>query len=514
MGGCLLNENLIWGSTLMALNAQPPDPEVVGAGWRAAWRERLEATRPFPALWLAHPHRDAYWRQGSISEDYGAVNCPVYAIGGWADGYSNAVPRLLANLRGPRKGLVGPWGHTYPHEGRPGPAIGFLQEALAWWDQWLKGATAAHRGDPLYRVWLAEESPTGAVHVAGRWAAEHDWPSPRIEPRTWYLHQGTLAPTPGRERSVQVKSPQNTGSEAGAWCVFGFQGELPEEQREDDARSTCFDSAPLEQRLEILGAPRVELTLTADRAVAFVVVRLNEVGPDTRARRVSYGLLNLTHRDGHAEPAPLVPGRRYRVRVTLNDTAYAFKPGHRIRVAISSAYWPVVWPAPAAVTLGIVTGQSTLELPVRPERPEDADLRTFAPAESAYVDAQTDLLEGTTRRTISHDTATEITRHETVVDLTESGRPALSRIEPIGLTVGSGQKEIFEIAADDPLSARGTIEQRARFSRPGWDVNLASRVAMHATETEFVIDAHLRAEADDRVVLEREWHERIARRLV
>ena len=139
MGGCLLNENLMWGSVLLTINAQPPDPALVGDRWRTMWLERLEHSPLYAERWLRHQRRDEYWKHGSVSEDFSLIQCPVYAIGGWADGYSNAVPRLLAGLTVPRKGLVGPWAHVYPHDGVPGPAIGFLQEALRWWDHWLKG---------------------------------------------------------------------------------------------------------------------------------------------------------------------------------------------------------------------------------------------------------------------------------------------------------------------------------------------------------------------------------------
>ena len=121
MGGCLLNENLQWGAILMTYCAYPPDPHIVGERWRAMWRERLDHLVPFPALWLQHQWRDGFWKHGSVCEDYGAIKCAVYAIGGWADGYSNAVPRLMHGLSCPRKGLIGPWAHRFPHNGVPGP---------------------------------------------------------------------------------------------------------------------------------------------------------------------------------------------------------------------------------------------------------------------------------------------------------------------------------------------------------------------------------------------------------
>lgn len=150
MGGCLLNENMQWGSMLMMNCAYPPDPEIVGEGWRESWRERLEQLEPFPANWMRHPWRDELWQHGSVCENFGAIEVPVYAIGGWADGYTNAIPRLLAGLSSPRKGLIGPWAHNFPHDARPGPSVGYLQEAIRWWDHWLRGEETGIMAEPLF----------------------------------------------------------------------------------------------------------------------------------------------------------------------------------------------------------------------------------------------------------------------------------------------------------------------------------------------------------------------------
>lgn len=156
-GGCLLAWDMLsWGSTMLAYSARPPDPAVVGERWRAMWLDRLDRTPPLVPTWLAHQRRDDYWKQGSVCEEYDAIACPVYMVGGWQDGYRNAVLRLLAGYPGPCKGLIGPWGHTYPHDGAPGPAIGFLQEALRWWDHWLRDADNGIMAEPRLRLWVQE----------------------------------------------------------------------------------------------------------------------------------------------------------------------------------------------------------------------------------------------------------------------------------------------------------------------------------------------------------------------
>ena len=296
MGGCLLND-AAWAPMFFAINARPPDPELVGERWRAMWLERLENAVLFPEVWLRHQRRDDFWKHGSVCEDFGAIACPVYAVGGWADGYSNAIPRLIAGLEAPRKGLIGPWAHVYAQDGVPGPAIGFLQEALRWWDHWLKGVDTGIMDEPALRVWMQESVPPMAFHAdwPGRWVAEPSWPSRRIATKTYALNPGRLDEEAGAVTGLDIRSPQTTGLAAGEWCIFGIPGEFPRDQREDDAKSLTFDAGPLDERLEILGAPVASLELAADLPDAFVAVRLNDVAPDGTSMRVSYGVLNLTH---------------------------------------------------------------------------------------------------------------------------------------------------------------------------------------------------------------------------
>src|SRR5438477_6481065 len=97
--------------------------------------------------------------------------------------------------------------------------------------------------------------------------------------------------------------------------------------------------------------------------------------------RVSYGVLKLTHRDGHERPAMLVVGQRYRVRIKLNDAGSVFPAGHRVRLALSTAYWPMIWPSPERATLQIFGG--TLDLPVRPAQATGAGLSPLPSPESA-----------------------------------------------------------------------------------------------------------------------------------
>jgi hypothetical protein len=505
MGGCLLGENLGWASTMFCYSSRPPDPALVSNRWREMWMERLENTPLLVANWLEHQRRDDFWKHGSICEDYGAIEAAVYAVGGWGDGYSNAVPRLLANLKCPKKGLVGPWVHKYPHFAVPEPRIGFLQEMLRWWDQWLKGIDTGIMDEPEYRAYLQESERPAAYYARreGRWIAEPGWPSSNIREQSWALNAEGLAPKPAPEQALVVASPQTTGLAGGEWCPIWLGPESPTDQRPDDSGSLCFDSAPLPERLEIFGAPVVELELASDKPQGVIAVRLCEVFPDGASARISFGVLNLSHRESHERPAAMVPGQRVRVRVQMNDIAHAFAPGSRLRVAVSTAYWPMIWPSVEPVTLTLFTGASRLALPVRPPRPES--LPDFPPSEAAPPQQSESIRKSANSRRIEQDLATGETTLRIVDDF------GARRIKPHGLEVGMTARETYSIKPDDPLSAKAETHWTMTIGRDDWRVRTETYTTQWADRENFFIRAEMEAFEGETRVFHRAWDRKIPR---
>ncbi len=503
MGGCLLVDKLGWASTMFAINATPPDPALVGDKWRKMWMGRLENSGFWADEWHRRLTRDDFYKHGSICEDYGAIQCPVYLVGGWADGYTNPIFRMLEHLNCPRKGLVGPWGHRYPNFALPGPRIGFLQECLRWWDKWLKGKETGIMEEPMLRVWMQDTAPPSPqpVERPGRWIAEETWPSPRIEAVRYPLGPGRIgrAETKLQERELSISSPQTVGMAAGKWCPYGVDPDQPEDQRQEAGGSLIFDSAPLSKPLEFLGAPVVELDIASDRPKALVAATLSEVLPDGRVTRLTYGVLNLTHRDGHEEPRDLEPGRRYKVKLKLNDCAQSISRGSRLRLAISTAYWPIVWPSPETVTLSVATSGSALVLPVRPKRPEDRSLRKFEPAENAPD------LDATVVRTGSKFFRTVLDHADGRVTHERMNDDGLVRINATGWSYGQSIRRAFSIKPFDPLSAEAALNWRKEFLREGFHVRIEADTNMKAFEDHFLLLAKLDAYEGDARVFSREW---------
>ena len=364
------------------------------------WLERL-AHQPFLLIdWLRHPHRDAYWRHGSVCEDWPAIQAPVLAVGGWNDAYSNAVPRLMKHLRCPRKAIIGPWAHKYPHFAVPGPRIGFLQEMLRWWDQHLKGLDTGIMGEPDHRFYIMDAYPPDSFpdHIEGRWVGEAVWGEGRMGHRRWYLNPArTMGEEPAAEQALTVCSKQTTGFDGGEYCIIWLGPEFPGDQRGDDAESLCFDSPALPEDLDVAGQPLLDLCFAVDRPVAHIAVRLNDVWPSGEVSRITYHLQNLCMRESRETPSALVPGQRYRMRIKLDDIAWRVPRGHRLRVSISTSYFPLMWPAPEPVTLTVFAGATSIQVPVRDRSAEDTSLTWRAPEAAAPV-AMRQIREGWHRR--------------------------------------------------------------------------------------------------------------------
>jgi len=462
-------------------------------------QERLGASPPIIARWTEHQHEDAYWRHGSLRFDYAAVKCPTYVVGGWADAYVHSVPRLLEGLTCPRKALVGPWGHTYPWLGGPGPALDWAFEEIRWWSQWLRGEDTGIMEEPMLRFYrpTATAAQSAPGEMSGEWAAEATWPSQHIRPRTLYLTDKGLSPGAGPASTRRHQSHNAVGLKTPEWVPFG-QEEMPGDQRADDALSITYDLAPLEADMDLLGVPTVRLRVAADKPVAQVAVRLCKVMPDGTSWRLAYGLLNLTHRDGHDAPRRLIPGKPVEVEISLGFVAQRLKAGERLRLAISEGLWPLAWPSPDSPTLTLEPGGSTLTLPIRVSPPIEPAMPIrivpIAPDKGDVV----------------------------VTTIDEDGRLSVSGVWPDkprtcanGTQLsGYGPNTVARITRGDPNSGIWSGERVSRYRRDGWNCELHIAFEVRSTSATFDIVETIKAFDNSAPVFSREAKRSIKRSLV
>ncbi|OIQ32791.1 MAG: glutaryl 7-ACA acylase [Alphaproteobacteria bacterium MedPE-SWcel] len=504
MGGCLLSDNKNWSSQMFAYMTRPLDPDL-RPDWRDEWLGRIKNLPFMGADWLSHQTRDAFWKHGSVCEDWSAITAPVLAITGWADAYVNAPPAIAAKLsNAPGKALMGPWEHRYGHISKL-EASDFHGEVLRWFDQYLKGEDSGAETLPAYRAYVQEHFNPTAKNTPrkGRWVAEAQWPSPHVQDLCWPLAPGGFADHP-QTGNVTVANPATLGQAGGYFCAgMRIDNELPEDQQVDDALSACFETAPLATPLELLGRPRLRLRFSVDRPVAQVMARLCDVAPDGVSQRISYRARNLCHDDSHEVATRLEPGRIYEVEFELNECAHRLVEGHRLRLALSTSYWPIVWPAPEAAEITLALDGCMLVLP---ERTVTEEIEPMAPPPArAYPTIggrELRAASGTSQRRVEAD-GTHVL--ETFDDYGRAENP------DHGLIADSTVMMRYKIQPDDPSTATFESDWTFEFARGDWGVEIETENRMTSDRTHFHLWRRVTAKEGGAVVLTREWSESLLR---
>jgi hypothetical protein len=244
----------------------------------------------------------------------------------------------------------------------PGPHIDLVPELIRWFSRWLRDERNGIDEEPPIAVFMRRSTRPAPdlADMRGEWRSEPTWPLERLDVRIWQ---------PDGDEVDQISVRGDVGAAAWISCAGKPPWTLPDDQREDDARSLTYDWEPLEDELEILGHPRLRITVTSPHPVSFLSVRLCDVFPDGTSALVSRGVLNLTHRTGHIAPEPLERGLPTPVEIELEATSWIFEAGHRVRLALAGSDWPNTWPPPHAGSLDVARSSVELELPVLAGQP-------------------------------------------------------------------------------------------------------------------------------------------------
>jgi hypothetical protein len=341
-------------SHMTAGNFSPPDPDMVGERWAEMWEERLEKNVPWGICFIQNLLDGPFWRDRALRERYDQVEAAVYLIGGWADYFPSSMLRIFANLEGPKRALIGPWGHQLPDVGIPGPRIEWLDDAFRWFDHWLKGIDNGIMDEPPLTIFVREYSEPATMRLEdpGAFRHEREWPLARREERRMYFRPGGVLerepPGDGEagEGDTLDYDPRvgvATGRHGNSWAQ-------PLDQRIDEVHSLVYTSDPLDQDVEVTGNPRAVLHFSSTAGITLFVVKLCDVAPDGTSALVTKGYLNVAHRESHSDPSYIEPDQIYRVEIELLACAYRFKEGHRIRVDVASADFMNVWPTPEPCT--------------------------------------------------------------------------------------------------------------------------------------------------------------------
>ena len=498
-GGLLLTDTFEWGATLPAILASPPSAQV-GPDWMERWKTRLEALA-FPVEnWVSEEARGTFWRHGSIRYQTDRISCPVLAVGGWSDRYSNSVMSLVDARPDLVWGIVGPWGHHYPDQGHPGPGIGFQHLALRWWDHCLKEDNVPDW--PRLRIWLREfEEPADAIDVRkGRWM-ESGPARQHTTIRRLFLSSTGLADTPS-EVEFDLKHDLGVGQASGDTGYFGRFGGLPLDQSEDDARTLALDSPPLERDFVLFGGAKVTLTVSAEQARSQLCLRLCDVAPDGCSNRVALTVRNLALDDVLDEPDNCFTNEPRQVQIRFHTKAYRFARGHRIRLSIGTSYWPLVWTPPELSDIRITDG--FIDLPSH--EGEIAALKTPLPEPRALPAEKMHQVLAAPRLSRHRQTNGD----GMVVSGWHQGETAVHH-PAIGTTFAYETSGEMQLQPENPLSASCSFKHMMRFERPDGIACIETVLQTRCTRSNFLLDGTLTVHWNGSLFHETSWNRSIPR---
>lgn len=321
---------------------------------------------PWLFTYLRRQKDGAFWSTKSLSRDYSQMKIPAYLIGGLMDGYRDTVVRMLENVSAPVKAEIGPWDHSCP-DGDIGPQHEWQDEAIRWFEHYLKGfdngiAEEVRERKLTVFVRSGHEPDPSLKDIPGKWRLESWPPRANITAKILYPHStGDLLAASGKQVVTTLDYLPAAGASTGTWW-----GDTTGDMSVDDGRSLTFDTEPLQEDLIILGIPRVKLKVSAGATRANWTVRLEDVHPDGRVSLVTGALTNGRHFSGRLEPSDLIPDKFYEIELDLHFTTWTYKSGHRIRLAVGNAQFPLAWPSPCKMKSKLLTGspKTALSLPV------------------------------------------------------------------------------------------------------------------------------------------------------
>ena len=507
MGGCLLTDNFAWSQQMLAYSSRPPDPEL-RTDWKEVWKKRLENQPAHILTWLSHPTRDNFWKHGSVCEDWSSINCAVLAIGGWADQYTNAPPQLMKNLNCPRSSWIGPWEHKYPNIASIEPKGDFFRETTSWFDCFLKQNNSNH-SLPMMRAYINSfDTPSGKWKARpGRWIKEKNWPSNNIQKLIFNLSKDCLSTSKG-SGTININTPQSVGLTGGYNCPgMRVENELPNNQNKDDNASVCFDTQNLNEDIEILGAPKLEIEFSCDKPNAYIIARICEVSPQGVSERISFRPFNLTHIINHESPQDLVPGKKYKVSFDLNYCGWRLKKGNKLRLALSTTYWPIVWPVADEVNVELNLQNCRIILPQRrkglaPDIDQNTAISNIIPPMQHHWEY---LIKpsGTKSEKIND-------KNELVIETYDNFGHLKSKDH--GLEHHMQVWHEYKIKDNDPLSAGLITRWKTLTKKDGYEMLVETEHIISSDKNYFICQIGLSAFLNNQLFYKKNWNEKITRK--
>ena len=324
-------------------------------------------TEPWLLKYKRQQRDGEFWDKGSLNTDYSALQTPIFMISGWYDGYRDSTPKILEHCNVPKKAIVGPWNHTFPHMADPPPSIEWREEAVRWFDHWLKGDENGIMKEPEMAVFIRDgHGPGTPSEIKGNWQWVDQWPPNDLQTITYFFQKESKLDTVASDKHIKtLPYKASAGIEASGSVMWW--GDWSPDLKESDINSLVYETEPLSAEVQILGFPKIHFNGSVSAPQAHFVSRLSDVSPDNDVTLVTGAGINGSHRNSSSNPEKMNPGKVYPLDIEMHFTSWTFKKGHRIRVSLSNGQWPMIWPNPSPMQFSLQLGgedASALHLPI------------------------------------------------------------------------------------------------------------------------------------------------------
>lgn len=488
-GGCLLASDMLWwGSTMIAYQPRPQDPRIVGESWKKNWFERLNE-KPMVIEWMKHQTRDDYWKHGSICEDWSKLKIPILSIGGFRDGYTNPVFRMADNLPNPNSScIVGPWVHEYPEMAEPAPKIDYQQLSVKWFKKWLYPNIDNDLNLPRLSVYIQDPSSIKDSYIfrEGNWHSTNK-PKDKLF-KNLYLNGNNLSLDENENLidnfEIKFSGTLSHGMFRGTYCPFGFKGDFPGDQKNEDSKCLCFDSDIFKDDYKLMGLPSINLKLSSNKELANISVRLVDLYPnDGEHVLISWGQLNLTHKDSHEFPKKLEINKIFEATIGLDAVGIKIAKGHKLRIALSTCDWPQSWPSVETPILTLYSGE--LKLPII-----NKDFEVSPPlfGKPTIIEQDIELNKKRNYDRTKHIDYDYQNDKWTLTDIQDGGCTEINNNgDSSGFYFGEYNKNVWEITPNDPLSAKNKCDWIYEMGRESddWHLRFESETTLTSDEKDF-----------------------------
>ena len=492
-GGVMMASDMLWwASTMFAYNARPPFPQFVGDRWYDMWIDRMENTPPFVEEWVSHQQRDEFWKHGSVGENYDDIQIPVLTMSGWADGYTDAVYRMMDNLNVPKKGIIGPWAHEFPDLAIPGPQIGYLQECVDWFSKWFTDDQSAVEHEDEFHIYIQDsvEPSTSYEYRAGNWIDVYAEKFESVDILSHFHDE------------IKLANNQHHGLYSGVYCPFGQEGDLAADQTIDNALATTI-SVDAAEELSIAGQAKLNVRVKSSHDEANLHVRLTDVHPNGKRTLITKGQLNLNHVNSHEHPEKLPIDEYIDAEIQFDVIGYTVPKGHSIEISFAPSYWPLMWASKDKVELTVDLNNSSLDLPY---------VENYTPVEMKYKTAEMAtplekeiIEEGYRTRNVINDLTTN---NWILDDYSNEGQRFLPHL---GITYGTENHNIYTINNDNPLSASVQCDWTVVVEDADIKTEMKTESIMTCDYENFYLVNRLIGYKDGKEVFNKEWKKTVKR---